>query len=120
MLKLRKNNIFMTRGDTVSLKIDLVDCEGEPYYLKEGDKAIFRMKRKVCDKELLINKDLEIDEEGQIFLVIDPVDTEYLKFGLYVYEIELVTAEDDHYTVIDNGVIELGKELENHERNCGC
>ena len=34
---------------------------------------------------------------------------------------ELVTADDYHFTVIDDGVIELGKELENHgTKICSC
>lgn len=120
MLKVRRNNIYMTRGDTVSLKIDLVDYDGEPYYLVDGDEAIFRVKKSACDKELLIEKYLESDDEGQLYLLIEPADTEYLKFGIYVYEVELITANDDHFTVIDNATLELGKELENHERHCGC
>ena len=119
MLSVKRNNIFMTRGDTVSLKIDLVDATGDPYYLKEGDIGIFRMKKKVSDKVLLIEKELETDDEGQLYLVLEPVDTEYLNFGIYLFEIELVTSEEEHYTVIADATLELGKELENHERSIG-
>ena len=117
MLKVRRNNIFMTRGDTVSLRVELVDYEGDPYYLKDGDVAIFRMKRCACNDKLLIEKEMDVNEDGEVFLCLDPEDTEFLKFGLYSYEIEVVTAEDYHFTVIDNGTIEIGKELENHERS---
>lgn len=117
MLKVRHNKIFMTRGDTVSLKVDLVDYDGDPYTLQDGDKAIFRLKKCACDSKLLVEKDLEIDENNQLYLMIDPEDTENLKFGIYYYEIEVVTSDDYHFTVIDNSPLEIGKELENHDQS---
>lgn len=114
MIKVRRNKIFMTRGDTVSLKVDLTDYNGDPYSLQTGDEAIFRLKKSACDKRLLIEKELEVDEDGQLYLIIDPEDTENLKFGVYYYEVEVITSDDCHFTVIDNSPLELGKELENH------
>lgn len=115
MLKVKRNKIFMTRGDTVSLSVDLVDLNGDPYYLQDGDVAIFRVKRNVCDKKLLIEKELEVSEDDNLlYLYIEPEDTEKLCFGVYVYEIEVIIDDEYHYTVIDNGTLELGKELENH------
>lgn len=114
MLKVRRNKIFMTRGDTVSLKVDLVDYNGDPYLLKDGDEAIFRLKKNACNKQLLVEKNLDIDEEGLLYLLIEPEDTEYLDFGIYFYEIEVVIDDEYHFTVVDNSVLELGKELENH------
>jgi len=118
MLKVRKNNIFMTRGDTVSLHIDLVDFNGDPYYLAENDEAIFRVKKNACTKELLIEKELETDEDGLLVLLIEPEDTENLRFGVYVYEVEVITSDDSHFTVISDSTLELGKELENHGCKC--
>lgn len=122
MLKVKRNKIFMTRGDTVSLKIDVVDLNGDPYYLQDGDDAIFRVKRSACDKNMLIEKELEVDDEGILYLLIEPEDTENLKFGIYTYEVEIITADDGHFTIIDSGVLELGKELENHGKlsYCNC
>ena len=43
-----------------------------------------------------------------------PEDTIPFDFGDYRYEIELVTGDDEHYTVIADSVFKIGTELEHH------
>lgn len=87
------NKIEMTRGDTLSLHIDLTDDTGEPYTLKEGDQLTFTVKKTTRDEKVLIQK------TGQDVL-IEPEDTEPLKYGTYKYDAQLTLANGWVTTVI--------------------
>lgn len=114
MLKIKRNSVYLTRGDSLSLHVDLVDDEGNPYVPEAGDRAFFRMKKSPSSSELLIEKEFPVDE---MVIDLDPEDTEDLAFGQYVYEVEMVIGGDLHFTVIENQPFELGKELENHAKS---
>ena len=102
------NTIRITRGDSLTVNVTLTDSDGFPYEPVEGDKVWFRVKKSAIAEDVLIEKSIDIKN-----LVIDLVeaDTKDLAFGNYVYEIEVVTTTNDHYTVIKNAPFIITEEL---------
>lgn len=111
MLKVSGNKIELTRGDTMIIELSLKDESGNDYTPVETDKVYFRLKRNATAKDILLEKEIPIDT---MVLRIDAQDTIEFKFGTYVYEIELVTANDYHFTAIANEAFVISEELENH------
>jgi len=99
MFKIEKNDITLTRGDTLYVQINLTK-DGEPYVPQEGDTIRFAMKKsyKDPDSEVLINKQVPIDT---LMLEIDPEDTKSLAMSrTYLYDLELTTSIGEVYTFI--------------------
>ena len=71
----------------------------------------FRLKKGVFGKGLVLVKEID---PATLTLVLLPSDTANLDFTSYRYEIELVTAGGDRYTVIEDGEFVVGVELEEH------
>jgi hypothetical protein len=111
MLKIDGYSIELTRGDTLRLTISLQDSEGNPVSLTDLDHLWFRLKKKAKDETILIEKS---GDPVQSLIALDEPDTENIPFGKYKYEIEVVTSDDEHYTVIANQDFTIGEELENH------
>ena len=112
MLTITNNNIHLTRGDTMLLDLSLSDESGNPYIPDVGDSIFFRLKKDASSETVYIEKTADMEE---LLLRLDPNDTADLSFGMYCYEIELVTSAGYHFTVVENARFEIGKELENHE-----
>jgi hypothetical protein len=111
MLKISGNKIYLTRGDTMILQLNILDPDGEEYTPTETDRIFFRVKRAASTSKVLIEKEIDV---STMLLQLDEEDTMDFKFASYVYEIELVTESNYHFTVIENEVFEIGKELEIH------
>ena len=86
----------------------LTDNDGFIYEPVEGDQVWFTVKKSAIAEDVLIRKSIDIHS-----LVLDLVeaDTEDLAFGEYKYEIEVITTQDDHYTVIKNAPFIIMEEL---------
>lgn len=93
------------------IKLSLENEDGTDYIPSEFDKIYFRLKKYATSPDILIQKQIE-----NMILELTPEDTAHLDFGTYYYEIELVTGDGRHYTVIANEPFTIGKELENHDR----
>lgn len=93
------------------LELALNDESGEVYEPTETDKIYFRVKRNATAKDILIEKEIPYDT---MLLQLNEADTKNLKFGVYYYEIELVTETDYHFTAIANTEFEITEELEGH------
>ena len=104
-----ENDIYMTKGDTVKLKVNIDYKENsEPYEPQEGDRVIFSVKRHVSDKKPVIEKEVPLDT---LLLVLDPDDTKNLGLGVYHYDVQLIKANGDTDTFIENCDIQLGPEV---------
>lgn len=115
MLKIERQNITLTRGDTAYLKfIPKVRGEGssyEDYELQDGDVVIFRVqKNPIFEKQAVIDL-----EENTAILTLIPEDTIDWKIQQYNYEVELVTALDEHFTFIANQKFIISEEIEQHD-----
>ena len=111
MLTVTNNAIYLTRGDSAYLNIDLKDESGNSYTPAVGDKLYFRVKQGIFGSKLKVEKEIPIDT---LTLEIEPADTVKLSFTTYRYEIELVTISGQCFTVVENGALTIGPELEDH------
>lgn len=93
MYRFDGNTIYLTRGDTLRASLSIKQNNTE-YTPIEGDSIRFAMKRSdmkhdrtgYLDTTPLILKDIPIDT---MILRLEPEDTKSLKFGKYVYDIQI-------------------------------
>lgn len=94
MFKISGNNIYLTRGDSAAIELQVVNGE-TPYDFSE-DEVKFSLKKRLSDKQPLIQKtfgnyDSETDKAS---ITIEPEDTAGLDFGDYLYDIQLKHTEE--------------------------
>lgn len=84
MFQVRNNQIFLTRGDSATIKLDITGSAGGAYVPADGDVITFTMKRTTNNKNALIQKTFENGE-----ISIEPEDTKDLPYGDYLFDVEL-------------------------------
>lgn len=107
MLIVKNNTIKLTRGDTARFTVPITDDAGQPYTVQEDDVVTFTMKKSYEDAEPLIKKEVT----GGNTFHIKPEDTKGLAFGDYKYDVQLTTPDGDNYTVIEDKVFTITKEV---------
>lgn len=85
MFKINNNEIRITRGDTATFNVTLKTDDGNAYTLPEGSIVTFTVKRDTGQPKYLIQK---VNTDSTSFTIL-PDDTSPLKYGEYVYDIEL-------------------------------
>lgn len=118
MLKVIGKKIFITRGDTAYITVNVYAPDGSEYVLQEGDKLWFAVKRKTTDKDYLISpKELSIGinpstGKQEAVLSIFPQETKNLDFGSFVYDVSLVnTAKNFVNTIIEPSSFTITEEV---------
>ena len=106
MLVIKNNRIYLTRGDTATLQLTLENQDGKAVKIEPGDTLVLTVKKLASDINPLIQ--LTADESGQF--AIEPADTEGLKAGVYMYDIQM-NREGNIYTVIPSNYFELKEEI---------
>lgn len=104
MLTVICNDIAMTRGDTVRLRLEVTDSAGAEYAPGAGDRLRFTVKREMSDAQPAIAKILTGAERVVTLL---PEDTAGLEFGRYYYDVELTLAGGAVHTVIPPHLFDL-------------
>lgn len=107
MFKVNNGEIYLTRGDSARLQVDISNADGEAYALAEGDTLRLTVKRSPKDKAHLLQK---IVTGSNVFTFV-PADTASLNFGGYSYDVELTTASNEVYTIIVPSKFEIGDEV---------
>ena len=110
MLAINVTTITLTRGDSLKVVCQPVNADGTDYVAEQGDSVRFALKRNYCDSVVLIEKQIPTDS---YLLQLEPSDTENLRFGSYVYDVQLthaVTGDVDTY--IAEGTFVLAKEVD--------
>jgi len=108
-IKIEGTTITMTRGDTLKVYTIPQYEDGSEYEPEANDTIRFAMKRRFEDTKTLLTKNISTDD---FLLHIEPNDTKELKFGHYVYDIQLTHANGDVDTYIDKGVLILSEEVD--------
>lgn len=107
-VKIKKNNITMTRGDTVRVPIDITDDDGVSYIPTEGDVVRFAAKKAYSDEAPCILKDIPLDT---LELHIEPSDTKNLEQPCtLVYDVE-ITLTDGTVDTFMEGKINITEEV---------
>ena len=115
MLKINKQNITLTRGDTAYLRFrPQIRMNNDPiadYTFESGDSVVFRLKK----DDGILEKSCVIDlENNTAILTLVPGDTIDLLTKVYTYEVELITQYGEHFTFIADQYFTIGKEVEEH------
>lgn len=109
-VRIRKNTIIMTRGDTLNIKLTISDANGEPYTPIANDSIRFALKKHYDDEECLIIKDIPIDT---LTLRLESSDTKQLEQpGNYVYDIQLTMTDGTVDTIIPKATLVIEEEVE--------
>lgn len=109
MFYIEGSNIYLTRGDTLILNIEMYNGN-TPYVPVDGETVRFALKSNYedPDEDVLINKDIDIET---MQLTILPQETKELKMGRkYVYDIEFTDINGNVDTFI-KGIFYLGEEV---------
>lgn len=107
MFSVSNNEIRLTRGDTLRVKVDIQDGD-ETYIPNNRDVIRFAMKRNVEDETPLILKKIP---NATLMLELAPEDTKSLAFGKYVYDIEITMADGTVDTFIPPSSFIITKEV---------
>ena len=105
MLEIRGTAIYLTRGDSAYIGINLRTGDME-YQLMEGDRLTFTVRKDPYSKQKLIEKTLT-----EPVISLRPEDTEGLSFGIYHYDVELKFQNGDVNTVIPVSEFHVEKEV---------
>lgn len=99
------------RGDTAQYKFQRLDNSGN-VITEKADKIYFTVKENYDTKIITFQKtieDMTFDENYYYHFVINPEDTNELKYGDYVYDIEV--KKDDYKQTISKGIFKITEEV---------
>ena len=95
MLKIdENNNIFLTRSDTCNITLSVLNDDGTEYDYS-SDLVQLTIKGSTNTKHVIIQKNINSD-----YFNISPDDTKDLEYGLYKYDVQIITENNEVYTVI--------------------
>lgn len=86
--------IAMTRGDSESIS---VQCTSDPF--SAGDVVTLTV-RDDAEGEVLLQKAVDVFDDGVAVIGIAPADTAGIEFGSYVYDIQSMRADGTVLTLI--------------------
>lgn len=96
--------IMLTRGDTASFDIIILDSSGEVYTPQPGDDVTFTVKKSATKEDALISK-------TGTSISLTHEDTANLRYGNYVYDVQMAYASGDIDTFIGPAVFVLTEEV---------
>ena len=95
MYKIDENqNIVLTRSDTCILKLEITDSAGNSYDYS-NDTVQLTVKSSTYTNDIIIQKTIDGDS-----FVITPDDTKDLTYDVYMYDVQIITPQNNVYTVI--------------------
>lgn len=105
---LPENSISIVRGTSKTLKLTVKTSAGQIVDLT-GGRLVFTVKYSTYDDLPLIQKlttnptegSLTLPREGQAEFYLTPGDTNGLPVAQYVFDVWLITAADERYSVVD-------------------
>ncbi|KMO86060.1 hypothetical protein AB840_09960 [Megasphaera cerevisiae DSM 20462] len=106
MFKVINNKVYLTRGDSAPLPLDVADKDGNPYTPQSDDVVVLTVKKTTADTAYLTQKHLV---DG-VFSFI-PTDTESWDYGDYVYDVQLTMANGYTDTIIQPSLFRIMEEV---------
>lgn len=85
MLTINDNQIYLTRGDTASIQVEIFNKDGSEYTPGAADQIIFTMS-KLWNTHKKLSKTIP---NNSLILALSPSDTINLPCGDYAYDIRL-------------------------------
>lgn len=109
MLEVRNGTyIYLTRGDTARLTVDILTGRGTHYICVTGDTLQLLVYSGGSGSDPVIEKLVTDFSNGHQFK-LDKADTENLAHKEYIYDVRLTLENGEEYTIIDKGRFEIGK-----------
>lgn len=112
MLKINNCVIQLTRGDDCVLDLQIYTPDNQEYSPREGEKARFTVRKHPLNNNAtppLIEKDFEFeelssgdknDEKIKVWRIkIDSIDTKFLTYGNYLYDVQFCDIKGNITTV---------------------
>ena len=99
-MKIQGTNISMTRGDSEMIKVTVKDTLGNIIPLVTGDTIYLTVRESMLSPTRIIEKIVTEFDDGQAFIIINPEDTNNLRFTSYVYDIQLTKENGSVKTII--------------------
>lgn len=94
MFQIHGNDIYISRGDSATLDVSVLNDDRSPYEAQEGDRVVFEARARVCGRPVMT-----IEAEPGESIVLDGAHTGALK-GRYDFSIDLVRADGTRDTII--------------------
>lgn len=112
MLRIKNNNtIYLTRGDTANIDINIFyEDSAEPYVPQSTDVIKFSVKKDVNDSSYVFQKTATVSN-GVATVNIVPSDTSGKDYGEYVYDVQLTQSDGSVYTVVPYSKFRLTEEV---------
>ena len=105
MVNITDKNIFMTKGDTVKLSLDIRDKDNNVYNMQSGDVIKMAVRKpKQC------NDEFSIESESKD-IVINTEHTKDMKPGIYEYDIQITFANGEVNTIVPLHKFVIQKEV---------
>ena len=104
-------NLSMTRGDSQSIIVSVIDKDGNKVPLITGDVIYLTVKRRVNTEEKVLQKVITQFEDGNATIEITPDDTKDIPFKTYVYDIQLNRVDGTVSTIIPPSKFTIGGEV---------
>ena len=104
-------NLSQVRGDSKAYQFQRFNKNTKKVITIKPDTLYMTVKKNYDTKDYLFQKkkeDFVIDDDGTYHFEIQPHETDNLKYGKYVYDIQATT--DGKVTTILKGVFEIDKE----------
>lgn len=92
-MRVNHTDIYMTRGDSETFNVSLFDKELDlPRQLIEGEDTVyFTVKTSTQTETKIIDKVVtNFNDDGEAIINIDHNDTKDLKYGEYVYDVQVI------------------------------
>lgn len=88
MLKIIKNEIGLTRGDSAYIGVNIVELDGTPYEMKSGDKLTFSARKEIGEGVLM-----SVESTTKTIHIL-PSDSRKLVVGKGFFDVQLTSGED--------------------------
>jgi hypothetical protein len=111
-MKVNGTEMYMTRGDNETITLELYDQDDVKIPLIEGDKVYFTVKTSTQTSNIIFQKIAQtFTEDDEAVFDIVPEDTKDLRYGDYVYDIQLTTVSGRVITIIRPSKFVIGSEV---------
>ena len=99
-MKIKGTNISMLRGDTAAITVSVTDPAGASVPLEAGDIVYLTLKKSVDTEAKVLQKVVTDFIDGTALIELAPGDTNDIKPGIYMYDIQLTRANGKVYTIV--------------------
>lgn len=108
MLQIKNNDIYITRGDTLTLTVGITK-DGEPYDMQNGDSVRFALSKGYVGQkgyQLILTKPVPADT---LTFTLSSAETQSLDSDRYNYDVQMTYANGEVDTFISAKLMMMGE-----------